>query len=493
MSKKKAVVIGAGFAGMSAACYLAKDGFDVTVLEKNEMAGGRARKFDAEGFVFDMGPSWYWMPDIFEKFFADFGKKPSDYYQLKRLSPSYSVYFDDGKAVKIPSDMQELKLLFEQYEKGSGEKLEQFLNDAAYKYNVGINDLVHKPGVSLLEFASIDLMRDVMRLNVFKSFYKHAREYFSHPHLLQLLEFPVLFLGATAQNTPALYSLMNYADMQLGTWYPMGGMFEIVKGMKELAESLGVNFVFNSAVTNFEYNNNGNINSVSCNSTKYEADVVIGSADYNFLDTQLLKEKRNYSDKYWNNRTMAPSCLLFYLGIDKKVKNLEHHNLFFDKDFTKHAFEIYEEAKWPSDPLFYVCAPSKTDKTVAPEGKENLFLLMPVAIGLEDNEQVREKYYHIMMDRLENLIGEEIRQYVIYKKSYAQSNFISDYNSFKGNAYGLANTLKQTAILKPSIRSKKVKNLFFSGQLTVPGPGVPPSLISGKVAAALIRKEILLK
>ncbi|MFZ4612216.1 MAG: phytoene desaturase family protein [Bacteroidia bacterium] len=490
MSKKKAVVIGAGFAGMSAACYLAKDGFEVTVLEKNEMAGGRARKFEAEGFVFDMGPSWYWMPDIFEKFFADFNKKPSDYYQLKRLSPSYSVYFDDGKAVNIPSDMQELKNLFEQYEKGSGEKLEQFLNDAAYKYNVGINDLVHKPGVSIMEFASIDLMRDVMRLNVFKSFYKHAREYFSHPHLLQLLEFPVLFLGATAQNTPALYSLMNYADMQLGTWYPMGGMFEIVKGMKVLAESLSVNFVFNSAVTNFEYNNNGNIKYVSCNSKKYEADVVIGSADYNFLDTKVLKEKRNYSDKYWNSRTMAPSCLLFYLGVDKKINNLEHHNLFFDKDFTKHAFEIYEEAKWPSDPLFYVCAPSKTDNTIAPDGKENLFLLMPVAIGLEDNEEVREKYYNVMMERLEALTGEKISEHVIYKKSYAQSNFIADYNSFKGNAYGLANTLKQTAILKPSIRSKKIKNLFFAGQLTVPGPGVPPSLISGKVAAALVKKMI---
>jgi len=489
MSQKKAVVIGAGFAGMSAACYLAKDGFEVTVIEKNEMAGGRARKFEVDGFLFDMGPSWYWMPDIFEKFFADFGKNPSDYYQLKRLSPSYSVYFDDGKAVSIPSEIQDLKALFEKYEKGSGEKLEQFLNDAAYKYNVGINDLVQKPGLSLLEFASIDLMKDVMRLNVFKSFHKHAREYFSHPHLLQLLEFPVLFLGATAQNTPALYSLMNYADMQLGTWYPMGGMFEVVNGMKDLAESLGVKFIFNSAVTSFEYNASGEIKNVICNTKSFETDVVIGSADYNFLDTKILKEKRNYSDKYWNNRTMAPSCLLFYLGIDKRIKNLEHHNLFFDKDFTKHAYEIYEEAKWPSDPLFYVCAPSKTDDTVAPKGKENLFLLMPVAIGLEDNEHTREKYYNLMMDRLEALTGEKIREHVIYKKSYAQSNFIGDYNSFKGNAYGLANTLKQTAILKPSIRSKKVRNLFFAGQLTVPGPGVPPSLISGKIAARLVSKE----
>ena len=489
MSQKKAVVIGAGFAGMSAACYLAKDGFEVTVIEKNEMAGGRARKFEVDGFLFDMGPSWYWMPDIFEKFFADFGKNPSDYYQLKRLSPSYSVYFDDGKAVSIPSEIQDLKALFEKYEKGSGEKLEQFLNDAAYKYNVGINDLVQKPGLSLLEFASIDLMKDIMRLNVFKSFHKHAREYFSHPHLLQLLEFPVLFLGATAQNTPALYSLMNYADMQLGTWYPMGGMFEVVNGMKDLAESLGVKFIFNSAVTSFEYNASGEIKNVICNTKSFETDVVIGSADYNFLDTKILKEKRNYSDKYWNNRTMAPSCLLFYLGIDKRIKNLEHHNLFFDKDFTKHAYEIYEEAKWPSDPLFYVCAPSKTDDTVAPKGKENLFLLMPVAIGLEDNEHTREKYYNLMMDRLEALTGEKIREHVIYKKSYAQSNFIGDYNSFKGNAYGLANTLKQTAILKPSIRSKKVRNLFFAGQLTVPGPGVPPSLISGKIAARLVSKE----
>lgn len=487
--RKKVIVIGSGFSGLSAACYLAKNNFDVTILEKNTVAGGRARVFEHEGFVFDMGPSWYWMPDIFEQFFKQFSKHPSDYYELKRLDPSYQVFFDNGKGKNIPAGKKELEDFFESYEKGAGKMLRKFLSDAEYKYQVGINNLVHKPGLSVTEFASFSLLADVMRLNVFKSFAKHAREYFSHPHLLQLIEFPVLFLGATAQNTPALYSLMNYADMELGTFYPMGGMHEIVKAMVSLAKELGVKIFLNNEVSEFKYDNNGNIRSVICkNGTSYETDAIVGSADYEFMERALLKEKRNYSKEYWEKRTMAPSSLLYYIGVNKRLKNLLHHNLFFDKDFNQHSKEIYETPMWPSDPLFYACVPSITDKSVAPENHENLFLLMPVAIGIEDNETMREKYFDIMINRLELLTGQSIKNHIVYKRSYAHKDFINDYNSFKGNAYGLANTLKQTAILKPSIKNKKVKNFVYAGQLTVPGPGVPPSLISGKIAAELVSK-----
>lgn len=485
---KQIVVIGAGFAGLSAACYLAQKGCNVTVLEKNEMAGGRARTFSEQGFLFDMGPSWYWMPDVFDKFFGDFGKKTSDYYDLVRLDPSYQVFFSEKEVVKIPANMQELEQLFEHYEKGSSLQLRAFLQQAEYKYQVGINKLVYYPSRSITEFIDVKLLVDMVRMNIFQSFAKHARQFFKNPQLLKLVEFPIIFLGATAESTPALYSLMNYADMSLGTWYPQGGMHKIVEGMVSLAKELGVTFRFSEAVTGFDIQGK-NVKSVKTAQNTYTADAVVGAADYHHIDQQLLPEKyRNYSPEYWDKRTMAPSCLLYYVGVNKRLKNLLHHNLFFDEDFTVHAHEIYEQPKFPSKPLFYVSVPSQTDSSVAPEGHENLFLLIPTAPNLKDTPDIKAHYYHVIMDRLERLTGQSIRDAVVYKRAYAHSNFIADYNSFKGNAYGLANTLRQTAILKPTLKNNQLNNLFFAGQLTVPGPGVPPSLISGKVVADYMLK-----
>jgi phytoene desaturase len=485
----RVIVIGAGFASLSVATSLAHKGYDVTILEKNDGPGGRARLFRAEGFTFDMGPSWYWMPDVFETYFARFGKKPADYYNLVRLDPSYKVVFGPTEAVDLPADLDGLKALFDSIEPGSGTRLGEFLRQAAYKYEVGIQDFVWRPSRSVTEFMSLKLLYDVVRLDVFQSFASHARKFFSHPRLLQLIEFPILFLGATPQNTPAMYSLMNYAEMTGGTWYPMGGMHEIIKGMVTLAEEKGVKIQYNQTVQRIETTGK-TARQVRTQQGVFETDVVVAGADYNHVETALIApEERNYSDGYWQKRVMAPSSLLFYLGVNKRVPRLEHHNLFFDEDFGLHAQEIYETPKWPTRPLFYASAPSKTDPSVAPAGMENLFLLIPVAPDLPDDEATRERYYQLIMQRLEAYVGENVRDHVIYKRSYAHSDFRADYNAFRGNAYGLANTLMQTAILKPSLKNKKIRNLFYTGQLTVPGPGVPPSLISGLVVAEEVEKE----
>jgi phytoene desaturase len=492
MSKKKVLVIGSGFAGLSAACFMAQKGHQVTIVEKNAMAGGRARKFETEGFLFDMGPSWYWMPDVFERFFAQFGKKVEDYYQLVRLDPSYQVIYSATDKWNIPSSVEELAAFLESIEVGAGNKLKLFLEEASVKYQVGMKDLVFKPGRSLTEFMSLDFFKGLIKLDLFTSHSNHVKKYFSNPKIVSLLEFPVLFLGAKPQETPALYSLMNFADIQLGTWYPMGGMHKIVEAMLELATSLGVNIIYNEAVIGFDVEQ-GKIKKVNTKKNSYDCDVVIAGADYHHIDQEVTAlNDRNYTATYWDKRTMAPSSLLFYLGIDKKIPGLKHHNLFFDEDFGQHAIEIYDQPQWPSKPLFYVSCPSVTDSKVAPQGKENLFVLIPVAPGIEDNEEIREKYFHIVMKRLEELIGQSITPHIVYKRSYAHKDFMYDYNSFKGNAYGLANTLKQTAILKPSLKSKKLSNLYFTGQLTVPGPGVPPSLISGEVVAKEIIKNLSL-
>lgn len=485
---KRVVVIGAGFAGLAAACCLAKAGHDVTILEKNSVPGGRARQYTTDGFVFDMGPSWYWMPDVFEQFFNHFGKKTADYYQLKRLDPSYSIFFSQEDVMQVPAGMDELFALFERYEPGSSQNLKKFLDEAQYKYEVGMADFVHKPSHSILEFADLRILKSMFRLQMFTSMSKHVRQLFKNRQLIELLEFPVLFLGATPAKTPAMYSLMNYADMALGTWYPMGGMYKIVEAMVSLAEELGVVLQLNQEVKQIT-TSNGLATKVITQNAEYAVDAVVGGADYHHLDQQVLdQDQRNYDETYWETRVMAPSSLLFYVGVKKRLKNLQHHNLFFDEDFTQHAIDIYEQPRWPEKPLFYVCVPSITDPSVAPEGYENLFILIPLAPDLEDTEALRERYYQVVMERLERLTEQEIRSEVVYKRSYAHRDFVQDYHAFKGNAYGLANTLFQTAFLKPKLRSKKIANLFFTGQLTTPGPGVPPSLISGQVVAREVAK-----
>lgn len=486
---KTVAIIGSGFSGLSAACYLAHAGYRVTVFEKNEIAGGRARQFTAQGFTFDMGPSWYWMPDVFESFFASFGKKSSDYYQLERLDPSYRIYYGEDDFMDIPAGVEALTALFEKLEPGSGRQLEKFLEEARFKYEIGIHNLVYKPGLSLSELFDVRIMTGLFRLHVFSSLSSHVRKYFRHPRIIQLLEFPVLFLGATPQNTPALYSLMNYADITLGTWYPKGGMYKIVEGMVSLARELGVNFRFNAPVTQITLNGT-RARGLQVNNEFIPFDYIVASADYHHVEQALLPEShRNYSSSYWQKRVMAPSSLIFYLGIRKALHNLLHHTLFFDEDFGRHAHAIYENPRWPDRPQFYLSCTSKTDNGVAPQGSEALMILIPVAPGLHDSPEIRQKYYDEVIGRLERLTRQHIREHIVFQRSYAHNDFINDYHAFKGNAYGLANTLWQTAHLKPKLVNKKVPNLFYAGQLTVPGPGVPPSLISGKVVAQEVIKR----
>lgn len=488
---KKIVVIGAGFSGLASAALLAQAGNDVTILEKNALPGGRARKFSSDGFTFDMGPSWYWMPDVFDRFFQLFGKKTSDFYTLERLDPSYKFYFGKNDSVSLPASRIGVKEVFEHIESGAGNMFEKFLDEAEYKYKVAMSKFVYKPGLSMLEFVKPELLKSVFKLDMFRSFESHLLSYFKNPRVRQMLEFPVLFLGGTAKNTPALYSLMNYGDIELGTWYPKGGMYKVVEGMLSLAISKGVKIVYNSDVTGFEFVKNKISKVLVNNSEEYSADYVLSAADYRYVDQLLLPEnKRSYSESYWDSRVMSPSSLIFFLGIDKKLDGFEHHTLFFDEDLARHSESIYKNPEWPEAPSLYFSCTSKTDTSVAPEGNENLFVLIPVAAGIKDTPEIREKYFEIILNRIENITGASIRDHIVYKRSYAHIDFEQDYHAFKGNAYGLANTLLQTAFLKPKMRSKKVKNLYYAGQLTAPGPGVPPALISGEMAANLIMQDI---
>jgi phytoene desaturase len=488
---KKVAVIGSGIAGLSAAAVLAQKGLDVHVFEKNHKIGGRARVLQQYGFTFDMGPSWYWMPEVFESLFNRFNHTTADFYELKKLSPAFTIIFKND-VINIPNTFDEICEVFERYEYGAADKLRKFIADAKIKYEVAMGGFIMKPGISVFEFLNLRTLTGAFNLNLFSSFAKHAAKYFTHPYLLSILQFPVLFLGATPAKIPALYSLMNYAAFELGTWYPLGGFGNVINAFQTIATEQGVHIHINEPVSKLNINAQS-ISNISTKSGNIAVDAVIGAADYHHIDQQLIEpEFRQYNRSYWEERVMAPSCLVFYLGVNKKLRKLQHHNLFFDADYDSHAEEIYVKPDWPKDPLFYACCPSVTDPSVAPQGMENLFMLMPLAPGINDEEEKREEYFQRMLKRLENYAGENISDHIIQKKSYCVSDFINDYNAFKGNAYGLANTLNQTALLKPKIKSSKIDNLYYAGQLTVPGPGIPPSIISGQIAASLLLKKFKL-
>lgn len=479
-------IIGSGFSSLAAACYLAQQGHKVEVFEKNHHIGGRARQLKKEGFTFDMGPTWYWMPDVFERFFADFSHTPSDFYSLIKLSPAYRVYFDKNDFVDIADNPQDIANTFEAIEKGSGAVLKDFLDEARSNYEIAIKDLVYRPGSSPLELVTPQTMT---RLGQFLgNISKDVRKRFKNKKLVQILEFPVLFLGAKPSDTPSFYSFMNHADFGLGTWHPKNGMYSVVLGMAQLAESLSVKIHTDATVSKINVAD-GEVTSLTVNGKIMPADIVVCGADYHHGESLLEENNRKYSEKYWSKKTFAPSSLLFYVGFDKKLENVQHHTLFFDTDFDVHAKDIYDTPRWPDAPLFYASFPSMTDADAAPQGQEAAIFLIPLAPGIEDTPELREKYFGIILKRLEDLIGQELKQHITLKESYCINDFVKDYNSYKGNAYGLANTLLQTAFLRPKLKSPKVRNLYFTGQLTVPGPGVPPALISGKLVAELIKKQ----
>ena len=478
-------IVGAGLSSLYAACYLAKHGHKVSVFEKNAMSGGRSQTFTADGFTFDMGPSWYWMPELIDKMFNDLGEKRTDYYNLKRLDPAYRVFWKDRTYTDVPANKKALEAMFDNLETNGGSTLDKFLKDAKVKYDIATKDFLELPGLKLTELLQLKALKAAFKLDVFKSVERDVHSRFSSDKARSILDFPVLFLGALPGNIPSLYTLMNYADLELGTWYPENGMHDLASALEKIARKEGVEFHFNAKVDRIEASN-GAVKGLIVNDEVMHFDQIISGADYHFTEQKLLpKEYRRYTQSYWDKRQMAPSSLIFYLGFDKKIKGLDHHNLFFDEDLKQHGAEIYTAPDWPSKPLFYACTPSKTDSRVAPEGKENVFILMPLAPDVEDNDELREKYLSIILERMERHLGISLKDQIIFKRSFCVSDFKSEYNSFKGNAYGLANTLNQTANLKPKMKSK-LKGFYFCGQLTVPGPGIPPALISGKIAAKQI-------
>ena len=487
---KKVIVVGAGFAGLTSAALLAKEGCSVTVLERCGGPGGRARLWEEGGFAFDMGPSWYLMPEVFDRFFALFGKQREDYYTLKKLSTHYKVFFGGKESVEITEDLERTKTLFEGFEKGGAERLSKYVQNAHYKYDVAMRDFLYREYRNVFQFLNRRIMTEGLRLNVFDTLDSYVRKYFTDHRARKILEYAMVFLGSSPNNAPALYSLMSYLDLKDGIFFPEGGMYAIVEGLVKLCGELGVRIEYSSEVRSVD-SANGKATGVQVqkgkDTVKAEADAVLMCADYAHGELDLLGEAdRSYKAKFWDKAVLAPSMFIAYLGVNGKVDGLAHHNLYFADDWDDHFTRIFKTPSWPRDACFYLSAASKTDRRAAPEGKENLFLLVPVAPGLKDDDETRERFYGEMMGRVERVTGSEIRSRVEVKRLFSHRDFTGDYNAFKGTALGLAHTLSQTAVFRPSMRSKKVQGLYYAGQYTHPGVGVPMTFIAAEVVAPIV-------
>ncbi|QJR22795.1 Phytoene dehydrogenase [Brevinematales bacterium NS] len=486
---KKIVVIGGGYAGLSVAALLAKEGHEVALLEKNTELGGRARVWKTKGYVFDMGPSWYLMPEVFERYFGLFGKKVSDFYELKPLDPLYRIFFHKKEIVDIPANKEGILKAFASLEKEGDRKLVAYLKQAKYKYDIAMNEFLYKEYKNIFSFLNWKMITQGTQLHVFATLDRFVRKYFHDHRARKILEYAMVFLGNSPKNSPALYSIMSHVDLNLGVWYPMGGMGMLVEAMEKLCRQYGVAIHTGEEVTGFEYTGS-RITSVRTHKGSYPAEIVVSSADYAHTERELLDSShQTYSESYWQSRVMAPSMFIMYLGLGKRLKNLTHHNLYFSLDWDKHFDTIFKTPSWPQDPCFYLSCPSKTDPSVAPKGKENLFLLVPIAPGLVDNDEMRHQYADYALKHVEHVIGESITDAIEVKRIFTVSDYANDYHAFKGTALGMAHTLNQTAVFRPAHHSKRVPNLYYTGHYTHPGVGVPMVLIAAEIVSGLIKEE----
>lgn len=484
MNNNRVIIIGGGIGGLGTACLLGKAGSEVVLVEKNEKVGGRCNRFSADGYTFDMGPSWYLMPDVFEQFFDVLGEDIDDHLDLQRLAPSYRVFFkDEDKQIDLYSDLEKDIPTLSQFEDDVGSSLEEYLSRAEMQYEIAKNKFMYKNYDSWRDLISKELLIDGWKLSVFTYMDSYVKKFFDSDQVQKIMQYPLVFLGSSPYNTPAIYNIMSHVDFNMGVFYPQGGMYEVALALERIAKKYNVTMRTNTPVEKIIVENGEATGVVLADGEEVLAETVVSNADIWHTETQLLPEAaRSFDDAYWEKRTLAPSALIMYLGVDGEVGNLEHHNLVFSKDWEQNFAEIFDSPRWPTDPSLYICAPGKTDSNVAPEGKENLFVLVPIASGLEYTEEEKRAYAQRVLQTMEETMKiPNLRERIEFQRLFCVEEFADRYNSLKGSALGLAHTVRQTAIFRPDTKSKTLPNLYYVGANTNPGIGVPTCLISAQL------------
>ena len=480
-------VIGGGFGGLSAAAYLGRAGLDVRLLERHDRVGGHAGVLERDGFRFDTGPSWYLMPDVFERFFGHFDREPTDYYELERLDPQYRVCWKDGDSVTIPPDRDRVEEIFESYEDGAGDALAAYLEEAERNYELAMDRVVYEGRERLRDYVDTDLLPMAPRYRLFGNMDDYVGRYVEHPKLRQLLEYTLVFLGGSPYNTPALYSIMSHVDLNLNVFYPEGGIAGVVDALADLAREQGVTIETGVEVQhvggsagNFEVETDDGVR---------ESDLVVSNANPAHTERELLDPAdRSHDPGYWDDQTYAPSAFMLYLGVEGDVDPLEHHTLVLPTDWSDHFEAIFEEPRWPDDPAYYLSVTSKTDDAVAPDGHHAVVVLVPIAPGLDDGPEVRERYREKVLSDLAAEAGVDLRDRIVSETTACVSEFAERYGDPDGTALGLAHTLFQTGPLRPGHRGP-VDGLYYSGAYTTPGIGMPMCLISGEHTASAIFED----
>jgi len=482
-----ATVVGAGFGGLSTAASLADAGVDVQVLERHDRPGGHAGVLERDGFRFDTGPSWYLMPDVFERFFARFDREPTDYYELERLDPQYRVLWKDGDAVTIEPHRRNVHEVFESYEAGAGDALQRYLDRAERNYELAMNRVVYEGRERLRDFVDPDLLPLAPRLRLFGSVDDYVSRYVDHPKLKQLLEYTLVFLGGSPYDAPALYTIMSHVDLNGNVFYPDGGIAGVVDALADLCTELGVEI--RTGVDVEAIGGSAGAFELETTAGTFQSDVVVSNANPAHVERDLLApEVVDRDPDYWDDRTYAPSALMLYLGVEGDLPALAHHSLVLPTDWEPHFDAMFEDPKWPEDPAYYLSVTSKTDDAVAPDGHHAVVVLVPIAPGLDDRPAVRERVRDKVLDDLAETVGVDLRDRIVVEESACVTEFAGRYRNPKGSALGLAHTLRQTGPFRPGHRGP-VDGLYYAGSYTAPGIGMPMCLVSGEHAADAVLED----
>jgi 1-hydroxy-2-isopentenylcarotenoid 3,4-desaturase len=514
MSTGAAVVVGGGIAGLASAALLAREGYQVDLLEQRDELGGRVGSWESRGFRFDTGPSWYLMPEVFEHFFAQFGRSASEELDLRVLDPGYRVFFEGHHdPVDVRRERQANIATFERIEGGAGRRLEQYLVSAEDAYAIAVNRFLYSNFDSLASHLHWDVLRrtpQLLRL-LTQSLEGFITDRFHDPRLVQILGYPAVFLGTSPDRAPSMYHLMSRLDLADGVLYPAGGFVRLAETIAELARGAGARLHTGTKVTAVltrpggRGRRRGTATGVACvqndgTERVLYADVVVGAGDLHHLETELLPEQyQSYPQRYWDRRNPGPGAVLVCLGVEGTIPQLPHHSLFFTADWHRNFDAIFgKHRRVPEPASVYVCKPTETDSTLAPPGCESLFVLVPVPAdvtlgrgGLDGRGDPKvEQVADAALAQVAKWAGiESLGSRTVLRRTWGPGDFAADFNAWSGGALGPAHTLRQSAFLRTPNVSKKVSGLYYAGASTVPGIGLPMCLISAELLLKRLRRD----
>jgi phytoene desaturase len=492
MQKPTAIVIGAGIGGIATAGRLAKNGFDVTVFEKNATPGGRCNQIVRDGHRFDIGPTLFLMPEICEETFASLGEKMSDYIDLRRIDPTYKVHFEDGLQLQLTSDIGKMQTQLEEVDKTAFTGFLGYIAEGAKHYKISVEKFVGRNFFNIFEYFSLTNLPLIFQLKALDKHYRNTSRFFKDERLKAAFTFQNMYLGLSPYDAPATYSLLQYTELAEGVWYPMGGMYAAIEALTRVAENLGVKFVYNASVKTIQAEGS-RVHAIETeDGQRYEADIFVGNADLPYIYKELLP-KNNEAEKL-DKKLYTCSTIMFYWGVDKPYTEINHHNVFLAGDYKASFDQIFEEHSMPERPSFYIHAPARTDAAAAPEGQETLYVLVPVghldARSKQDWDAMVNRARETVFERLEKEMGiSDLREHIKFEITYTPKEWKKNFNLEKGAAFGLSHNFWQVGYLRPQNRHAQYKNMYFAGASTHPGTGLPIVLLSARLTTERILKE----